>query len=258
MPPKNAKTSSCEDDPAVTMTVLSQLLEQQREFYKEMLLQQQENFKCFIQLIMDGTNKRLDGVIRDVQELKTSLEFTQDKLEEMRMGHKDMETKIKSFENNIMGSKLEMDEMFAKLDYIENQCRRTNILVDGIADEKGETWSDSEKKVRLMISSNLGLDGTSIDIERAQRIGQYQEGGRPRKIVVKFLRLKDRQCILSSTKKLKGTNIYINEDFSEAVQLRRKELLPKLKAARERGDIASLKFDKLVIRPRGGQTQSSS
>lgn len=136
-----------------------------------MLLQQQENFKCFIQLIMEGTNKRLDGVIRDVQELKTSLEFTQDKLEEMRMGHKEIETKIKSFENNIMNSKQEMDEMFTKLDYIENQYRRTNILIDGIADEKGETWSESEKKVRQMLSSNLGLDGTNIDIERAQRIG---------------------------------------------------------------------------------------
>lgn len=136
-----------------------------------MLLQQQENFKCFIQLIMEGTNKRLDGVIRDVQELKTSLEFTQDKLEEMRMGHKEIETKIKSFENNIMNSKQEMDEMFTKLDYIENHYRRTNILIDGIADEKGETWSESEKKVRQMLSSNLGLDGANIDIERAQRIG---------------------------------------------------------------------------------------
>lgn len=110
-----------------------------------------------------------------------------------------------------------------------------------------------------MLSSNLGVNGTNIDIEHAKRIGQYKEGGKPRKIVVKLLRFKDRQCILSSTKKikLKGTNIYINSVFSEAVQRRRKELLPKLKAARERGDKASLKFDKLVIRPRGGQTQSS-
>ena len=42
------------------MIVSAQLLDQQKEFYKEMLLQQQDNFKCFIQLIMDATNKRLD------------------------------------------------------------------------------------------------------------------------------------------------------------------------------------------------------
>lgn len=65
-----------------------------------------------------------------------------------------------------------------------------------------------------MLSKDLGLDGTNM------------KGGRPRKIVVKLLRIKDRELNLSSAKKLKGTKIYINEDFSEAVQLRRKELWP--------------------------------
>ena len=67
--------------------------------------------------------------------------------------------------------------MLSKLDYIENQCRRTDFLIDGIADEKGENWNESEKKVRQMFSSDLGLDSTKMDIERAQRIGQFQEGG---------------------------------------------------------------------------------
>lgn len=255
MPPKNVKTSPCEEDAVVTMSVLSQLMEQQKGIYNDMLLQQQDNFKCFIQLIMDGTNKRLDSVIRDVQELKTSLEFTQTKFEEEKMGCTEIEAKIRAFETNITTSKQELDAMFNKLDYIENQSRRTNILIDGIADEKGENWCESEKKVREMFSKNLGLDGIHMDIERAQRLGQFQERGRPRKIVVKLLRIKGRELILSSAKKLKGTRIYINEDFSEAVQHRRKELWPKVKAARERGDKASLKYDKLIITPRAGQSQ---
>lgn len=82
--------------------------------------------------------------------------------------------------------------------------------------------------------------------------------GKAWKIVVKLVRFKDRQSILSSAKKLKCTNIDINEDFSEAVQLWRKELLPRFKAAREWGDKASLQCDKLVIMPRGEQTQSSA
>ncbi|CAM4533977.1 unnamed protein product [Leuciscus chuanchicus] len=174
MPPKNAKTSPCEEDAVVKMSVLSQLMEQQRGIYKDMLLQQQDNFKCFIQLIMDGTNKRLDGVIRDVQELKTSLEFTQTKFEEEKMGCTEIEAKIRAFETNITTSKQELDAMFNKLDYIENQSRRTNILIDGIADEKGENWCESEKKVREMFSKNLGLDGINMDIERAQRLGSIK------------------------------------------------------------------------------------
>ncbi|CAM4662424.1 unnamed protein product [Leuciscus chuanchicus] len=55
-----------------------------------MLNLQHENFKGFIQVMIDGTNKRLDGVIKDVQELKTSLEFTQIKMEEEMSGHKEI------------------------------------------------------------------------------------------------------------------------------------------------------------------------
>lgn len=43
---------------------------------------------------MDGTNKRLEGIIRDVQELKTSSKVSQERVEEMGMGCKEIETKI--------------------------------------------------------------------------------------------------------------------------------------------------------------------
>uniref|UniRef100_A0A3B5LSP2 B30.2/SPRY domain-containing protein n=1 Tax=Xiphophorus couchianus TaxID=32473 RepID=A0A3B5LSP2_9TELE len=61
--------------------------------------------------------------------------------------------------------------------------------------------------------------------------------GEPRPIVVKFLRYKDRSTILQSTKALKGSKIFINEDFTDAVRKRRAELMPDLRAARQRGDI---------------------
>lgn len=56
MPPKQTKTAPLEDDSVVIMSILSQLMEQQREFYREMLHQQQDNFKSFVQLIVDETN----------------------------------------------------------------------------------------------------------------------------------------------------------------------------------------------------------
>ena len=88
-----------------------------------------------------------------------------------------------------------------------------------------------------------------VEVERAHRAGK-PGGERPRPIVVKFLRHKDRTSILQRTKALKGTRIFINEDFTESVRQKRKELMPELRAARERGDIAYLRHDKLVIHPR--------
>ena len=42
----------------------------------------------------------------------------------------------------------------------------------------------------------------------------------------------------------------MNEDYSQRVVARRKELLPKIMKAREEGKIAYLTFDKLVVRER--------
>ncbi|KAL7372326.1 hypothetical protein ABVT39_014222 [Epinephelus coioides] len=62
---------------------------------------------------------------------------------------------------------------------------------------------------------------------------------------------------MENAKKLKGTGIYINEDFSEAVRQKRKELLPAMRAARERGDIAYLSYDRLIVHAPGQRRQNN-
>lgn len=183
MPPKAAKGLFVEEEAPVTLSVVSQLLEQQKEFYKEMLQQQQENFKCCVQIMIESVNKRMDDVIRDLQGVKTSLEFTQASVDGMSKEQKAAVAEIKRLDIAI--KKLEEDlakipslDCMEKLDYIENQIRRNNILVDGIPDEKGESWDESERKVRAVIQKNLGLDVNNIEIERAHRIGTYKEGKR--------------------------------------------------------------------------------
>lgn len=70
--------------------------------------------------------------------------------------------------------------MFTKLDHMENQYKRKNIIIEGMTDKKGENWNDLELKVYNLFSSNLGLDTKSIEIEHVQRLGQHKEGARPR------------------------------------------------------------------------------
>lgn len=251
MPYRQSKAKPPEDESLVTMSLFTQTLEQQKDFYIDMLQQQQDNFKTFVQLIIDGTNKSLDDVFKDVQGIKISLEFTQDKVDTLAKAQEEM-NKLKKLEMEILKSKEELDKMATKLDFIENQSQRNNLIVDGIPEERGESWDVSEKKIKDMMVSKMGLNDNNIEIERAHRIGQHQEGGRPKQIIVKLLRFKDKQTIFSSAKKLKGTRIYINGDFSEAVMKKRKELLPKLQAAWERGEIATLKYDKLVIKSKSG------
>ena len=122
----------------------------------------------------------------------------------------------------------------------------------------GEKSADAERKVRSLIAEKFKLDTGAMVIERAHRIGKRDpKGERQRPIVAKFLNFKDRELVWSRRKELKraAPGVYLNEDFSEAVRQKRKELLPKLREAWDRGDIAYFKFDHLVVHPprvRGG------
>lgn len=49
-----------------------------------MLEQQQECFKGFVKIIMDLTNTRVEATIRDIQEIKTSLQNTQKDVDDIK------------------------------------------------------------------------------------------------------------------------------------------------------------------------------
>ena len=75
-----------------------------------------------------------------------------------------------------------------------------------------------------------------MTIERAHRTGRT--GSKARTIVVKFAHYKDRELVLAAAKKKRPRGIYVNEDFSQRIMARRKELLSKMMKAREEGKIA--------------------
>lgn len=86
-----------------------------------------------------------------------------------------------------------------------------------------------------MIRQKLQLQ-REIEVEHAHHTGKPEvTRDRPRSIVVKFLRFKNKAEVLPKAKNLNGTKIFINEDYTDAARLKRKELMPKLKAVHERG-----------------------
>lgn len=106
-----------------------------------------------------------------------------------------------------------------------------------------EKVSDLEERVRKLFTEKLQLDYLKIELDWAHRTGKPTSSEKPRPIVVRFPQLKDKLAVLDKAKNLKGSGILINEDFPEAVQQKRKELLPPKKAAWERGDIAYLRYN---------------
>ncbi len=142
-----------------------------------------------------------------------------------------------------------------KMDFLDAQTRHQNVIIDGIPEAENEKGSDSEEKVLALFKDKLDLDPLTIGIHEVQRVGKSLKGkdelrSLPRPTLVSFLRIKDRDRVMANARKLKGSNIFIKEDYPESVRKRRKELIPKMNAARERGDIAFLRYDKLIVHKR--------
>ncbi|XP_035686738.1 uncharacterized protein LOC118422958 [Branchiostoma floridae] len=257
MPPRKQNLS--EDD----MSTIKDLLEQQQAKYEDLLQRQQSIFQSFIESVMTSTNNRFDNLVREVQELKSSLQFSQHEVDTLKTKLNEANSEITNLKATIDDQaknpkSLQMPDMEKKMDYLENQSRRNNVVIDGIEDDVKETWADTEVKVRNILTKKLQLDSKTIEIERAHRNGPFRnDSPRPRQVVVKLLRFKDKQMILNRARSnLKNTNIYINEDFSDQVRKRRAELVPKMREARQRGEFAIISYDRLVIRKKTNQEMS--
>ncbi|XP_065684069.1 uncharacterized protein LOC136096583 [Hydra vulgaris] len=105
---------------------------------------------------------------------------------------------------------------------LENRSRRNNLRIDGIYEKPNENWAECENVVKEMFKKQLKIN-YDIIIERAHRVGHPKEDKKPRTIVLKLLNFQDKTKILSATKNLRGTGIYVNEDFAkETIESRKK------------------------------------
>ena len=101
-----------------------------------------------------------------------------------------------------------------KLVDLEDRSRQNNLRIDGIKESKGETCEQCEQKPKAICNRQLRIE-EEIEIDRAHRIeknpGRNDE--RHRTVVMWCTRYKEREKIRSLVKRLKGTAIYINDDF---------------------------------------------
>ncbi|XP_060563100.1 uncharacterized protein LOC132722596 [Ruditapes philippinarum] len=126
--------------------------------------------------------------------------------------------------------------------YIQSQSRRNNLIFTNIDEAPTGNNEDltSDKNFltdKMKIANDLVKE---MEFERVHRIGNHGRNGKPRNIAAKFNLFKERELV-------KNTDCYVNERFPKEVIDKRKELLPKLKEARQKGNKAWLSYDTLYI-----------
>lgn len=83
MLPKKVAMYPAEDD-LVSLSTVYDLLDEQQHFYKEMIQQQERNYRAFLQMVMDSTSSRMDSLVREMQDLRNCLQRTKSDLAEVK------------------------------------------------------------------------------------------------------------------------------------------------------------------------------
>ena len=221
-----------------------------KKIFAEELEKQQQGLLKLISGNFEITMKEIKNVKSEINELKKSIEFTEEVLEEKVQT---MHRKVSSLQEKveeIYDYQIDPDEVQKKLTDLEDRSRRNNLRIDGVEEENGESWDDCERKVKEIFMNKLELENDII-IERAHRAGKskYGKKDQPRTIVCKLLSYKDKVKVLQNCKKLKGSHIYIKEDFCQATLQYRRELWKEVKRLREEEDkIAYLQYRSIVVK----------
>lgn len=145
-------------------------------------------------------------------------------------------------DNKIMKNKIEMLEK--KIDYLEKEKKKNNILLFGL-EEKESSSLELLQEIKKKIKSDLNITLDANDVSKVYRIG-LRNADKIRPALIGFTNSWKKTEILKMRKSLK--DVYVTEDFPREILEKRRELKPKLIEERAKGNIAYIKYDKLVVK----------
>lgn len=214
--------------------------------------------------LLNELNSRSQRFETSQAELKTSIE-------EIKQSQKTIDAKITSIgerltsvENKSLTLECEIDALrrensdqkkvnaalHTRLNEMEDQSRRNNLLFYGIPDDASETWSQAEEKIKNALSScfDKGSAGPtanalSLDIERAHRLGKFF-ANQCRPVIVKFSSFKTKDQVMQLRARLKLNRISVSEDFCRATRLARKNLI---EFGKTQNSTFKLSYNKLFV-----------
>lgn len=83
MLPKKVAMYEAEDD-LVSLSTVYDLLDEQQHYYKELIQQQERNYRAFLQMLMDSSSSRMDSLVREMQDLRSLAQRTKSELAEVK------------------------------------------------------------------------------------------------------------------------------------------------------------------------------
>ena len=130
-------------------------------------------------------------------------DFERDRLEKKKT--------IRDLKEEVTYLRGKVNDITAETDRQEQYSRRKGLLIHGTPKNKNE---NTDVLAMEAIDTKVDIKITENDIDRTHRIGKQKNNGKPRPVIIKFVRYNDRKKVFSSKKLLKDSGVTITESLT--------------------------------------------
>ena len=146
-----------------------------KKVFEDEFKKQEKNLAKIISGNLEMTMQEIMCLKNEVNELRKSMEFTQNNLVERVNNVEENMCKVKEDLKEIYEYQVDPDcvndsltDIRNKLTELEDRLRKNNTRIDGIAEEPEETWEECENRVQRLLSEKLDIN--DVVIERTHRV----------------------------------------------------------------------------------------
>ncbi|XP_022788170.1 uncharacterized protein LOC111328076 [Stylophora pistillata] len=150
-------------------------------------------------------------------EFKLGKKKTERTVNDIENGMNFVDEERKSFMMRIQELQTQLNQLKDEKLYMEVYQRRENLRFFEIQEVGAE--EDTKKVLVNFLRTELGLeDVDGLEFQRVHRIGKRDPSdGKPRQIIVRFLRYPDREKVMFNARKLKGKDFGISPDLPKEI-----------------------------------------
>ena len=176
---------------------------------------QMDEFRGQINTITEDLVKTSDFNTNEIKHLEAKQQVQPSLITELRQELSEAVTTIKTQATPI-------EDLVLDKNALETYMRRSNLIFEGCTESQNENTTDTvEHIINNVLNLNVGLHTVS-EIDKAHRYGR-SVAGRPRPIIVRFVRHSVRDYVPRSANKLQDYHgeMFINEDLPAFTKSRR-------------------------------------
>lgn len=195
-------------------------------------------------------------------DIERSRIFDSESVSELQQQQTDMQKQIKAdrkhcetLRTDYEAMKRENTRLHEEILDLQSRTMRDNLVFINIPEKQTYDERKYEKCIDTITDfcqTSLKIeDANTIKIDRAHRMGKYNNG-KTRPIVVKYNFFQDKQRVKqAASTELTNTNIRVKDQYPKEISERRTALYPTFKQAKDAGKNAVMSYDRLYI---DGQT----